>query len=56
MRCVIFAATDDEVVLRIYKENAKGACLVAANAGYPKLRLQEGRILGVVVGSYRENP
>jgi len=52
----VIAATNDEVVLRIYKENAKGAYLVAANAGYPKLRLREGKIIGVVVGSYRERP
>ena len=50
---VVVARKDEEVVLRIYKEDAKGPFLKAGNQGYPILRLKDARVLGVVVGSYR---
>lgn len=53
---IVVARKDEEVVLRIYKEDAKGPYLEAGNQGYPILRLKEARVLGVVVGSYREKP
>lgn len=53
---VVVARKDEEVVLRIYKEDAKGPYLQAGNQGYPILRLKDARVLGVVVGSYRGKP
>jgi len=53
---IVVARKDEEVVLRIYKEDAKGPYLQAGNESYPILRLKDARILGVVVGSYREKP
>lgn len=53
---VVVARKDEEVVLRIYKEDAKGPYLEAGNKGYPILRLKDARVLGVVVGSYRGKP
>ena len=53
---VVVVRKDDEVVLRIYKEDAKGPYLQAANPAYPILRLKDARVLGVVVGSYRGKP
>lgn len=53
---IVVAREDEEEVLRIYKEDAKGPYLQAGNEGYPILRLKEARMLGVVVSSYRENP
>lgn len=53
---VVVARKDEEVVLRIYKEDAKGPYLEAGNKGYPLLRLKDARVLGVVVGSYRAKP
>ncbi len=52
----VIARKDEEVVLRIYKEDAKGPYLQAGNQSYPILRLKDARVLGVVVGSYREKP
>lgn len=51
---VVVARKDDEVVLRIYNQDAKGPYLQAGNQGYPILRSKDARILGVVVGLYRE--
>jgi len=51
---VVVARKDDEVVLRICKQDAKGPYLQAGNQGYPILRSKDARILGVVVGLYRE--
>lgn len=53
---IVVARKDEEVVLRIYKEDARGRYLQAGNQGYPILRLKEARVLGVVVGSYRGKP
>lgn len=53
---VVVARKDEEVVLRIYGEDAKAPCLQAGNQGYPILRLKDVRVLGVVVGSYRGKP
>ncbi len=53
---IVVARKDEEVVLRIYKEDAKGPYLEAGNKGYRILRLKEARVLGVVVGSYRGKP
>jgi len=53
---IVVARKDEEVVLRIYKEDAKGPYLQAGNEGYPILRLKDARVLGVVVGSYRGKP
>lgn len=53
---VVVARKDEEVLLRTYKEDAKGLYLTAGNEGYPILRLEDARILGVVVGLYREKP
>jgi len=53
---VVVARRDEEVVLRIYKEDAKGPYLQAGNQDYPVLRVKDARILGVVVGSYRGKP
>lgn len=53
---VVVSRKDEEVVLRIYKEDAKGPYLQAGNERYPVLRVKDARILGVVVGSYREKP
>ncbi len=50
---VVVARKDEDVVLRIYKEDAKGPHLQAGNQGYPILRLKDARVLGVAVGSYR---
>lgn len=49
----VVAREDEEVVLRIYKEDTKGSYLQAGNEGYPIVRLENARILGVVMGSYR---
>jgi len=51
---VVVARKDEEVVLRTYKEDAKGPYLQAGNQGYPILPSKDARILGVVVGLYRE--
>ena len=53
---IVVARKGEEVVLRIYKEDAKAPYLQAGNERYPVLRVKDARILGVVVGSYRENP
>ena len=53
---VVLARKDEEVALRIYKEDAKGPFLKEGNQGYPILRLKDARVLGVVVGSYRGKP
>jgi len=53
---MVVARKDEEVVLRIYKEDAKGLFLEAGNKGYPILRLKDTRVLGAVVGSYRGKP
>jgi SOS-response transcriptional repressor LexA len=53
---VVVTRKHEEVVLRIYKEDAKGPYLQASKQGYPILRLKDARVLGVVVGSYREKP
>lgn len=53
---MVVARRDDVVVLRIYIEQPGGPYLKAANDDYPLYKLVEGRIMGVVVGSYRENP
>ena len=53
---IVVARKGEEVVLRIYKEDAKGPYLQAGDQHYPILRVKDARILGVVVGSYRGKP
>lgn len=50
---IVVARKDDEVVIRIYREDEDGLYLIAAARGYPRLRLQEAIIVGVVTGWFR---
>lgn len=52
---IVVVRRNEEAVLRIYERDDKGAYLDAANEGYKRLRLKEGRIVGVVVYSGREH-
>jgi repressor LexA len=52
---IVIARRDDEAVIRVFRRDADGPYLEAANDGYPRLRLQDGEIKGVVVKSQRDH-
>lgn len=52
---IVIARKDDEKVIRIYREDEDGLLLIAAARGYPRLRLEEATIIGVVTGWFRHN-
>lgn len=50
---IVVARRNDEKVIRIYHEDENGPYLAAAARGYPRLRLKEASIIGVVTGWFR---
>jgi len=50
---IVIARKDDEVVIRLYRDEDEGPYLEAASKGYRKLPLAEVEIIGVVVESRR---
>jgi len=50
---IVVARRNSEKVIRIYHEDEDGPYLAAAARGYPRLRLKEATIVGVVTGWFR---